>query len=75
MLLNSCIINANAIQHNFATRENQIPTLRLAPMSSVEEITALIAAKAEEIRVLKAEKATKEAITPVVAELLALKEK
>ena len=44
-------------------------------MSSVEEITVLIAAKAEEIRVLKAEKATKEVITPVVAELLALKEK
>ena len=44
-------------------------------MLSVDELTALIAAKAEEIRVLKAAKATKEAITPVVAELLDLKEK
>lgn len=44
-------------------------------MSSVEELTLLITAKAEEIRVLKAAKATKEAITPVVAELLDLKEK
>ena len=44
-------------------------------MSTVEEITLLIAAKAEEIRVLKAAKASKEAITPVVAELLALKER
>lgn len=75
MLLDSCLINSNAIQHNFATRENQISTLRLTAMSSVEEITVLIAAKAEEIRILKAEKATKEVITPVVAELLALKEK
>lgn len=44
-------------------------------MSTVEELTALIAAKAEEIRVFKAAKATKDVITPVVAELLDLKEK
>ena len=44
-------------------------------MSTVEEITLLITAKAEEIRLLKAAKATKEEITPVVADLLALKER
>lgn len=44
-------------------------------MSTVEEITLLITSKAEEIRVLKAAKATKEEITPVVADLLALKER
>lgn len=44
-------------------------------MSSVDEITALIAFKAEEIRLLKAAKAAKEEITPAVAELLSLKER
>ena len=40
---------------------------------SVEKITSAIALKGDEIRVLKANKAAKDAITPVVAELLQLK--
>ena len=44
-------------------------------MSCVEEIRELIAAKAEEVRVLKVAKAAKEQITGVVTELLALKAK
>ena len=44
-------------------------------MSTVEELTALISAKGEEIRVLKAGKAPKEALTPHINELLSLKER
>jgi hypothetical protein len=44
-------------------------------MSTVEEIRTLIGEKAEQVRVLKVNKGTKEEITAVVAELLALKEK
>lgn len=40
---------------------------------SVEKITSAIALKGDEIRVLKANKAAKDVITPVVAELLQLK--
>jgi glutamyl-tRNA synthetase len=43
-------------------------------MSTVEELSSLIAAKGEEIRTLKAAKADKEAITAQVNQLLALKE-
>jgi hypothetical protein len=48
---------------------------RFCAMSTVEELTALINAKGEEIRVLKAEKASKEALTPHINDLLALKER
>jgi hypothetical protein len=44
-------------------------------MSTLEELTGLINAKAEHIRTLKTEKATKEAIAPHVEELLSLKER
>jgi hypothetical protein len=44
-------------------------------MSTPEELDKLIIAKGEEIRDLKVAKADKEAILPVVAELLALKER
>ena len=44
-------------------------------MSSVEELRSLIEAKGGEIRDAKAAKAPKEAITPLVADLLSLKEK
>lgn len=44
-------------------------------MASLEELTALINAKGEEIRAAKASNASKESISAMVAELLALKEK
>lgn len=42
-------------------------------MSNVEGLTAAIVAKGDEIRVMKAAKATKEEMTPLINELLALK--
>jgi hypothetical protein len=47
----------------------------LIVMSSVAELTDLIAAKGEEIRVLKAQGAGKDALAPLVAALLDLKER
>lgn len=44
-------------------------------MSTVEEITALIVQKGEDIRSLKASGAAKDALMPHVNELLQLKEK
>ena len=44
-------------------------------MSTVEELSILVTAKAEEIKTLKAGGATKESLTPYINELLELKEK
>ena len=44
-------------------------------MSTVEEIGALVTAKAEEIRSAKASGAGKDKLTPLVEELLGLKER
>ena len=56
-----------------ARQQNESQRETVAPLDT--RVVKVGYAKAEEIRILKAEKATKEVITPVVAELLALKEK
>lgn len=44
-------------------------------MSSLEEVSALIIQKGDEIRQLKSQKVAKEALAQPLADLLALKEK